>query len=72
MLYTSETRVDQDEEIPLWNNAGPLIGEQLVNVNAATTRRVPRHIQHNSPGRTTLTEHRIETGSARPGRQQPY
>ena len=79
VLYTAaDSDVDNDEDIPLWNDAvdaGPAISEHLSGEQRRALHNLIMEFQdvfNDKPGRTTLTEHKIETGSARPIRQQPY
>ena len=52
-----------------------MISEQLSGGQCRALHNIVREfydVFSDKPGRTTLTEHKIETGSARPIRQQPY
>ena len=70
-LYVAESDAESVENIPLWNDAGssgPVISEQLGVEQRRTIHNVVQEFHDvfsDNPGRTTLTEHRIETGSKR-------
>ena len=69
---------DSNEEIPLWDDRSdndPEFGDHLSVEQQQTLRQLVeelRDVFDDEPGRTTLAEHRIDTGTARPIRQQPY
>ena len=62
----------------LWDDRGdedPSISEHLTTQQLLSLQQLIedfRDVFNNEPGRTTLAEHRIETGSAKPVRQRPY
>ena len=76
VLYTSAP--DTDEELPLWDDTGdadPVMGEQLSQEQKQSLKQLIgefRDVFSNAPGRTDLAEHTIQTGAAKPVRQQPY
>ena len=81
--HDSSTRVlfaaEEELETTRWDNnpekMGPLISVQLSLSQQQALESVVEEfadVFNNEPGSTTLTEHRIETGSARPIRQRPY
>ena len=78
-LYTQDLEPgDSCEELPLWSNTvsgDPEISEKLPLVQQRALRQLIeqfRDVFDDEPGQTTLVEHGIETGTARPVRQQPY
>ena len=78
--WAEEVADGVDDEIPTWDEGSvpkeePVLGDQL---NARQQREIQEllseypHVARDSPGRTTLTEHRIHTGLFPPTRQPPY
>lgn len=77
-LRIRDSTVISNEEIPLWDDRSdndPEFGDHLSVEQQQTLRQLVeelRDVFDDEPGRTTLAEHRIDTGTARPIRQQPY
>ena len=77
-LYTEEVPNEDSDDIVWWGdgeNLTPVINTQLT----ADQKQEMEHIVSEfkdvfdiKPGKTRLTEHRIETGSAKPVKQTPY
>ena len=76
-----ETEPLEDSELPLWKEnpsdgeSMPTISERLSSSQKEQLRQLREEfadVMSDQPGRTTLAEHRIETGSARPVRLPPY
>ncbi len=78
-LYLTQEQGDSSDELPLWSNTSD--GDpEISSVNLSLVQQQAlrqlidefRDVFDDEPGKTTLVEHRIETGNARPIRQQPY
>ena len=78
--WAEEVANGADDEIPTWEEGsvpkgGPVLGDQL---NARQKREIQEllseypDVARDSPGHTTLAEHRIQTGLSPPTRQPPY
>ena len=76
-----ETEPLEDSELPLWredpseSESMPTISERLSSSQKEQLRQLREEfadVMRDQPGRTTLAEHQIETGSARPVRLPPY
>ena len=74
-LFTTQTEGD---DIMLWDDRGdedPSISEHLTTEQRLSLQQLIedfRDVFNNEPGRTTLAEHQIKTGSAKPVRQRTY
>ena len=66
-LEEEDEGVDSVEEIPPWDGG---VGEQCQREPVVLEGFAD--VLQNKPGQTNLTQHRIETGSARALRQPPY
>ncbi len=64
------------EDLPDWRASkevdGPKLGEQLSSEQKKEIEANFRDVLQSKPGRTDLTEHSIDMGSARPIRLPPY
>ena len=69
---------DDDEDIPLWDGGGsntPEINKELSQEQKKELEKLLNDfsdVLKAEPGRTTIAEHSLETGSATPIRQPPY
>ena len=79
--WTEEEAEDSsgsDSDVPMWNDnpqGQPLIGGHLNELQKQQLTKLLKdfaNVFRNQPGRTTLTEHHIVTGDARPVRLPPY
>ena len=80
--YVAEEVVKEeydDEDIPLWDggesDSHPVINSELSEVRKEELHKLLNEftdVLRDEPGRTTIAEHSLETGSASPIRQQPY
>ena len=68
-----------DEDIPLWDggesDTQPVINKELSGKQKGELGKLLKEfsdVLKDEPGRTTLAEHSLETGSAIPVRQPPY
>ena len=77
-LYTDDVMEEDPDDIIWWGdgeNLPPLINTQLTNDQRQEMERIVsdfKDVFDTKPGRTSLAEHRIETGLAKPVRQPPY
>ena len=76
--WAEDMEVDVQDEIPVWREFGPediCFGEQLTAEQREALWALLgdfSSVMSNTPGQTTLTEHRIETGTARLVKLPPY
>ena len=81
--WAEDIEVDVQDEIPVWRELGSgtfsaediRFGDQLTAEQRGTLRALLGEfssVMSNTPGQTTLTEHRIETGTACPVKLPPY
>ena len=79
--WAEDMETDLQEEIPVWKDGEAVtldschMGEQLTNEQKAelyTLLREFSSVISNMPGVTSMAEHRIETGNARPVKLPPY
>ena len=69
---------EDDFDAPVWNEAldkQPIIGEQLNQQQREELQEMLSEFEdvlRNEPGRTSLAEHHIDTGTANPMRLPPY
>ena len=80
-MWTDEGDPDEHDELPLWGRKGeaedahPQISDQLdqgQQTELLSLLKAYSDVLSSEPGRTTLAQHAIETGDARPIRQPPY
>eukprot|EP00731_Ephydatia_muelleri_P007946 Em0004g284a len=75
--FNDEEGTEEESEVPLWNDITkeePKTGKHLTEAQQELKVLLKKNsdLFSNSPGRTTLAEHHIETGDAYPVKLPPY
>ena len=77
-LYTDDVVEEETDDVILWheeNDLPPVINHELLEGQTQDMKQIIsdyKDVFSTKPGRTHLTEHRIDAGTAHPIRQMPY